>query len=69
MNIENIFPHTLAKQLWVFWVLGVFFVTKMHRKIASVIRKTHFKSSEDVSGTLLRGIKPAFVKCYFRSLY
>lgn len=42
---------------------------KRERERALVIQKMHFKSSKDVSGTLLRGIKPAFVKSCFRSLY
>lgn len=65
MNIEHILPHTLAKQFFSLF----FFMIKMNRKRASVIRKMHFKSSKDVSGTLLRGIKPAFVKSCFGSLY
>lgn len=63
MDIENIFPHTLAKQL------SFFLVIKMNRRRASIIRKVYCKSSKDVSGTLLRGIKPSFVKTCFRSLY
>lgn len=55
MNIENVFPHTLG----IFFCL---FVIKMNRKRASVIRKMHSKPSKDVSGTFLRGTKPAFVK-------
>lgn len=51
MNIENVFPHTLAKSSFLFFF---FFVIKMKREIASVIRKMHLKSSKDVSGTLLR---------------
>lgn len=62
MNVENVFPHTLAK--------NPFLNDKNEeRERALIIRKMYFKSSKDVSGTLLRGIKPAFVKSCFRSLY